>query len=305
MSGRSDDHDDSWQARTHVIRVSPTAKPKQAGGDCLVIIYSRDTAQLGRRFVLDASPAGCTVGRGADNTVVLESETCSRRHARFERRGDEWWVIDERSTNGTYVNDEPVQSTPLRRGDHIKIGDTIFKYLAGTDVEAEFIQTIGAIMVTDGLTKAHNRRYLTEQLEKELQRARRHRRPLALVMFDLDHFKRINDTFGHLAGDYVLREVAALVRGLLPGDAVFARYGGEEFALLMPETDLPQAYALAEGIRAAIQAHPFQFDGERIPVTVSMGIALAGDAAGVEEFIKAADTKLYAAKQSGRNRVSY
>jgi diguanylate cyclase (GGDEF)-like protein len=305
MSGRSDDHDDSWQARTHVIRVSPVVKPKSAGGDCLVIIYSRETAQLGRRFVLDASPHGCTVGRGNDNTVVLESDTCSRRHARFERRGETWWVLDERSTNGTYVNDEPVQSAALQRGDHIKIGDTIFKYLAGTDVEAEFIQTIGAIMVTDGLTQAHNRRYLTEQLEKELQRARRYRRPLALVMFDLDHFKRINDTFGHLAGDYVLREVASLVRERIPTEAVFARYGGEEFALLMPETELPAAVRVAEGIRAGVEAHRFQFDRERIAVTISMGAALAPEAASVEEFIKAADTKLYASKQGGRNRVSY
>ncbi len=304
MNGRSDDQDENWQARTHVIRVNPIVRPKDSGGDCLVIIYARNTAHLGRRFVLETTPAGCWVGRGADNAIVLESDTCSRRHAHFEKREDGWWVVDNNSTNGTYVNDEPVQSTPMKRGDHIKIGDTIFKYLAGSDVEAEFIQTIGAIMVTDGLTQAHNRRYLTEQLDKELLRARRHGRPLALIMFDLDHFKRVNDTFGHLAGDYVLREVASIVRALLPRESVFARYGGEEFSILMPETDLDVAVKLAEDIRQGIQVHAFTFDQQSIPVTVSMGVALAEATHGTaEDFIKASDVKLYAAKHGGRNRV--
>lgn len=281
-------------------------RAKQAGGDCLVIIYARNTGHLGRRYVLDGGPSQATVGRGTDNTIVLESDAVSRRHARFEKRSDGWWVIDNNSTNGTYVNDEPVQGVLLRRGDHVKVGDTIFKYLAGSDVEAEFIQTIGAIMVTDGLTQAHNRRYLTEQLDKELARSKRHGRPLSLVMFDLDHFKKVNDTYGHLAGDYVLREVASIVRQRIRANEVFARYGGEEFALLLPETDLKGAYTLAEDIRQRVAAHNFVFEGHRIPVTVSMGIGVAtDDTHDAEDFIKAADAKLYAAKHGGRNRVVY
>jgi diguanylate cyclase (GGDEF)-like protein len=303
MTGRSDDQEDSWQARTHVIRVSPTAKPKDVGGDCLVIIYARDTSHLGKRFMLDGAPE-CWVGRGSDNAIMLESDTCSRRHAHFERRGDAWWVVDNHSTNGTYVNDSAVESQALRRGDHVKVGDTIFKYLAGSDVEAEFIQTIGAIMVTDGLTQVNNRRALTEQLEKELQRARRYKRPLALIMFDLDFFKRVNDTHGHLAGDYVLRETASVVKARVPRDATFARYGGEEFSILLPETDLATAAALAEDVRKAVEQHEFRFDQQKIPVTISMGVALATESMhAAEEFIKAADTKLYAAKHGGRNQV--
>ena len=150
MSGSSDDGND-WQARTHVIRYNPAANKRPDGGnDCLVIIYSRDVNQLGKRFVLDANGAECTVGRGADRTIVLDSETCSRKHARFDRKGEVWWIADDGSTNGTYVNDEPVKDGAIRRGDLIKIGDTIFKYLAGSDVEAEFIQTIGELMVTGG-----------------------------------------------------------------------------------------------------------------------------------------------------------
>ncbi|MFO0561819.1 MAG: GGDEF domain-containing protein [Polyangiales bacterium] len=304
MSGGSDDGND-WQARTHVIRYNPAAnKPKDNGNDCLVIIYSRDVNQLGRRFVLDPNGTVSTVGRGADNAIVLDSETCSRKHARFERRGEVWWISDNGSTNGTYVNDEPIKSAALRRGDHIKVGDTIFKYLSGSDVEAEFIQTIGELMVTDGLTRAHNRRYLTEHLETELQRARRYRRPLSLVMFDLDKFKGINDNYGHLAGDHVLKETAALVKRMINEGVIFARYGGEEFSLLMPETELAVAVKLAESIRREIEKHPFVFDGVRLPVTVSMGVSVATEyTTSAEEFIKAADEKLYDAKHGGRNRV--
>jgi len=304
MAGPPDENDESWQQRTHVIRMGPIVRPKAAGGDCLVIIYARNTSNLGKRFVLDGAAGPCWVGRGSDNQIVLESDTCSRKHANFESREETWWVVDNNSTNGTYVNDEPAQRTALKRGDHIKIGDTIFKYLAGTDVEAEFVETIREVMMRDGLTQAYNRRHLTEQIEKELHRARRYHRPLGLVMFDLDHFKRVNDTFGHLAGDYVLRETAGLVRERTPAESIFARYGGEEFALLMPETPLEDAVTLAESIRAGIEGHQFTFDGHLIPVTVSIGVALASEAMQTaDEFIKVSDQKLYAAKHGGRNRV--
>jgi diguanylate cyclase (GGDEF)-like protein len=306
MSGSSDDGND-WQARTHVIRYNPAAGKRADGGnDCLVIIYSRDVNQLGKRFVLDANGAACTVGRGADRTIVLDSETCSRKHARFDRKGEVWWIADDGSTNGTYVNDEAVKAGPIRRGDLIKIGNTIFKYLAGSDVEAEFIQTIGELMVTDGLTRAHNRRYLTEHLETELQRARRYRRPLSLVMFDMDKFKGINDNYGHLAGDHVLKETSRIVKQMIAEGVVFARYGGEEFALLLPEVELGPTVKLAESIRRAVESNAFVFDNVRLPVTISMGAAQANELTNsAEDFIKAADEKLYEAKRTGRNKLVY
>lgn len=295
----------SWQNKTQVIQGGPKLRPQRdAGGDCVVIIYSKESANLGKRFVLDTQSGALSIGRGSDNTLVLESDSVSRRHARFEHRDGSWWVTDLGSTNGTYVNDEQVAEHHLQRGDHVKIGDTIFKYLAGTDVEAEFVETIREVMMRDGLTQAYNRRHLSEQIEKELHRARRYRRPLAMVMMDLDHFKRVNDTFGHLAGDFVLRESAGIIRERTPAEAVFARYGGEEFALLMPETALPDALRIAEDVRAGIASHHFTYEGQRIEVTVSLGVALATEAMqNTEEFIKIADAKLYAAKHAGRNRV--
>src|SRR5581483_9703564 len=126
-----------------------------------------------KRFILDPSTGGLTIGRGADNGIVLESDSVSRRHARFEQREGGWWVADLRSTNGTYVNDEQVAEHRLRRADHIKIGDTIFKYLAGSDVEAAYHEEIYRMTIVDGLTQAHNKRFLIEQMEKEISRARR------------------------------------------------------------------------------------------------------------------------------------
>ncbi len=295
----------SWQNKTQVIQGGPKLRPQRgAGGDCVVIIYSKESANLGKRFVLDPASGALSIGRGSDNTLVLESDSVSRRHARFENRDGSWWVTDLGSTNGTYVNDEQVAEHHLQRGDHVKIGDTIFKYLAGSDVEAAYHEEIYRMTIVDGLTQAHNKRFLLEQMDKEMSRARRYSRPLVLIMLDLDHFKRINDTSGHLAGDYVLREVASLVRGRIRRDEIFARYGGEEFSVLLPETDLPGAVRLAEEIRQLIASHAFMFEGERMTVTVSMGVALMSEAAqDAEAFIEAADKKLYEAKHAGRNRV--
>ena len=301
-SGRDEDDDSGWQTKTQVIKGGNKVAARTDGGDCLVIIYSQLTAQLGKRTVLDSN--GITVGRGSDNGIVLESDSVSRRHARFELRDGAWWVTDLKSTNGTYVNDETVAEHKLRRGDHIKVGDTIFKYLAGSDVEAAYHEEIYRMTIVDGLTQAHNKRFLFEQIDKEMSRARRYQRPLSLLMFDLDHFKNVNDTYGHLAGDYVLRELATIVRGRIRRDEVFARYGGEEFSLLLPETPLEGARQLADEIHKRVGQHSFVFDHQQIPVTVSIGVSMLEDSMRTpEEFVDAADRKLYEAKHKGRNLV--
>jgi diguanylate cyclase (GGDEF)-like protein len=272
--------------------------------DRLVVIHARDAELLGRRYLLEPSPAAITVGRHAGNTIVLGGDAVSRQHARFEQRDDGWWVVDSGSTHGTFVNAQQVQGALLRPGDNIRIGDTILKATSAEEDARYIVETRYSPTSVDGLTKAYNRRYLIEQTHRELRAAGRPGQPLALVMFDLDHFKRINDTHGHLAGDHVLREVAALAqRHARPGE-VFARYGGEEFALLMPGADLRGAAALAEEIRAEVAAHAFAFEGQTIAVTISAGVAQADeDTLGADELIRSADEHLYAAKRGGRNRV--
>ena len=284
-------------------RVTPLEdlKPLRGGNDCIVVIYSSDSRSLGKRFVLERDLL--TLGRGQENVVVLDNDSVSRRHCRIEKRNASWYVVDLESTNGTYVNDEQVKEYMLRRGDQMKVGDHIFKFLSGSDLEAQYHETIYNMTIIDGLTQAHNKRYLMETLEREIPRGRRHGRPLSVVMFDIDFFKKINDTYGHLAGDYVLKELSTLVKKRLRPDDVFARYGGEEFAALLPETPVDGAGAIAEDLRRRIAEKVFTFEGENIPVTASMGCAELKPDNDSTGFLKAADEKLYEAKRGGRNKV--
>src|SRR5205085_1977622 len=146
------------------------------------------------------------------------------------------YVIDLQSTNGTFVNDRPAQAYKFQDGDYLRVGNWIFRYLAGGNIESQYHEEIYRLTILDGLTGAHNKRSLLECLDRELARTSRHRRPLSLILFDIDHFKSINDQLGHLAGDYALRELAGCVRGAIDREQLFARYGGEEFAVVMPET---------------------------------------------------------------------
>ena len=290
------------KTRVTAIVQKPIAEgPK--GGDCLVVIYTKEPTLLGKRFVLDTSPM--RVGRGAENHIVLDGDSVSRRHTHLEQRSAVWFAVDDGSTNGTYVNDEQiVREQTLTNGDRIKVGPTIFKYLSGQDVEAQYHEEIYRMTIIDGLTQAHVKRFLLEALEKEIIRARRHTRELSFLMFDIDHFKKINDVHGHLAGDFVLKELARIVQGRIRRDEVFARYGGEEFAIVLPETTLDGARALAEGLREKVEQSRFVFQNESIKVTISIGVStLTEQDKTSTDLIRSADAQLYEAKRGGRNRV--
>ncbi|MBX3251937.1 MAG: diguanylate cyclase [Myxococcales bacterium] len=288
--------------KTRVTPLDELKLPNKTGHDCLVVIYSSDTRQLGKRHLLGNQPV--SLGRGSDNTIVLENDSVSRRHCKVERRGATYHVVDLDSTNGTYVNDQLVKDLQLRRGDQVKVGDTIFKFLSGSDMEAQYHETIYRMTIVDGLTGVNNKRFLLEALEREIPRGRRHDRPLTLVMLDIDHFKHINDTYGHLAGDYILKEMAQLIKNRLRPDDVIGRYGGEEFGILLPETDLQGGAVIAEQLRKLVAEHSFVFEQERINVTISMGLAQLAEGWDVLQFIKHADERLYEAKRGGRNRVA-
>jgi len=292
-----------FDEKTRVTQVvQRPAAEEGPGNDCLVVIYTKEPGLLGKRFVLDKNPL--RIGRGADNHIVLEGDSVSRRHAHIERRTGNWYAVDDGSTNGTYLNEEQInREAALNNADRIKVGPTILKFLSGADAEAKYHEEIYRMTIVDGLTQIHNKRYLYEALEREVMRARRHERPLSVLMFDIDFFKRINDQYGHLAGDYVLRELARVVQERIRRDEVFARYGGEEFAIVLPETPLDGCGALAEQLRSRVAEHPFVFQGERIPTTISVGCALLEDDKTATELIQRADEKLYEAKRGGRNRV--
>ena len=160
----------------------------------------------------------------------------SRRHARVELIGDSYVATDLGSTNGTTVNDRPAMRTPLADGDYLKVGNCLFRFLAGGNIEAEYHEELYRLAIIDALTGLHNNRFLLEHLGREATRSARHDRPLALILLDIDHFKTINDTLGHLAGDHALKELARRLLLEVRRDELLARYGGEEFAVILGES---------------------------------------------------------------------
>jgi diguanylate cyclase (GGDEF)-like protein len=213
------------------------------------------------------------------------------------------------------VNDRPIQEVDLRDSDLVKIGRTIFKFLSGQNIESAYHEEIYRLTTTDGLTQIYNKRYFVESLEREMSRCLRYDRNLSLVMFDLDHFKSVNDNFGHLTGDAVLKQLAQRIQKTIRRDDIFARYGGEEFAVLTPEVPKNGALHLAEKIRVTVAEEPCLFDGVEVFVTVSLGVADLADYIQTVhegevptdfdclELIALADKRLYEAKRKGRNRV--
>jgi len=284
--------------RTQIVSTLFTRLSGAAG--YLVRIYPVEPGE----GVLSLPATPVVVGRDDACDLVLQDLDVSRRHACIEVAGGAYVIRDLDSLNGVVVNDRRVTETELRSGDRIALGKVVLKFLRGHDVETQYHETIYAMMVTDGLTGIPNRRHFADALARDLARSQRHARPLALVLFDIDHFKRVNDTHGHLAGDAVLREIAARVRATIRADEVLARWGGEEFAVLLPESDAAQAAEFAERLRRLVADAPVSAGDRTIPVTISLGVGVTqGEAITADDLVRRADEKLYAAKDAGRNRV--
>ncbi len=289
------------EEKTRVSQVSRIADKKLAGGlPCVVQIYGKD---IGKKFPLDK--VQLTIGRGPDNTIVCDMDNVSRVHCKIYAGAGGNYIEDVGSTNGTFVNDKELGSRQrLNNGDLLKIGGVIFKFIDGDNIEQLYYEEIYRMAIIDGLTQVYNKRYFMEFLDREMARCARYARPLALVMFDLDHFKKVNDEFGHLAGDFVLKKSAEMIQKKhIRKEECFARYGGEEFAILLPDTAADRGVILAEKIRQGLEEMQFEFEQNTIPVTVSMGVTQMNKGDTQESFIIRADEKLYAGKQAGRNRV--
>jgi two-component system, cell cycle response regulator len=269
---------------------------------CVVHIYPTGPG-MGARYPLADTPV--VLGRGNDCDIRINDHSVSRRHARIQPGADGYYAVDLQSTNGTFVNDVPASICKLKDGDYLRVGNCIYRFLAGGNVEAEYHEEIYRLTIIDALTETHNKRYLLEFLDRELSRSARYARPLALIMFDLDRFKAINDELGHLGGDFTLREMAACVRTCVRKEELFARYGGEEFLIVLPETNLEGAVSVAERLRVMVEKHCFQYEGKTYPLTVSIGVAATDGSRPLSpsDLIGEADHKLFEAKRQGRNRV--
>ena len=247
------------------------------------------------------------LGRSPQCHVKIEESGVSRQHAALERAADGTvQIVDLGSRNGTFVNGEPVSRARLQDGDKIQIGDTTTLRLSYQDALDEALQRhLYESATRDPLTRTINKRGFEEALAKEVAFARRHRRALSVVVLDVDHFKRVNDTYGHPAGDYVLRRLAEVLETTIRCEDVLARIGGEEFGVLLRDIVQESALACAERTRANVERSVFEIGGVRIPVTVSIGVGtlLIDVHANGAALVASADRALYEAKRAGRNRV--
>lgn len=262
---------------------------------------------VGKQYLITANDI--VIGRSVESQVYIDDKSLSRSHAKFAVNGGEVSVIDLGSTNKTVVNGQtipPLASCLLKNNDQIKTGNVIFKFLEKGSLEAATNAAMYERAHKDALTGAFSKGALLEKGPEAVKRSELLNEPLSLVTFDIDHFKKINDTYGHPGGDYILKELCRIViTKLIRANDFFARYGGEEFVLLLSGSPLKTAGEVGERIRHTIESHDFQWEGKKVPVTISVGVStkLATETEWTQVYERA-DKALYQSKQGGRNRVT-
>ena len=268
---------------------------------CL-IQYSGDA--LGRRYFLDEPEIA--IGRAPTNGIVIADGGVSRVHAKCTGLGDKIELEDLGSRNGTFINDRRLQNRmPLHDGDVVRLGTVLLKFFARDNFENAFHDKIYRMATIDAGTDVFNKSYLLDTLDAEFKFSRIQNRPLSLIYYDLDLFKKVNDEHGHSCGDFVLRESAQVAKSCVRKEDVIGRYGGEEFVVVLPAADAPVAAELAERIRKSIATHSFAFEGKTLTQTVSIGVSENRPAFKTyQELLDDADRKLYQSKNAGRNRVT-
>ncbi len=292
----STDYPDDTTQRTALSRGPALAAPRSA---CLVVIHG---PSIGSRIDVGQKPV--VVGRSPQTDLPIPHASISRRHCEFWRDGEVYRVRDLGSTNRTRLNEIAVDQADLADGDHIVLGDIILKFISHSSVEAGYHEEIYQLATHDPLTGLFNRRQFSDLLAAETARGMRREPKTVLAFIDVDHFKQINDRYGHAEGDGVLKQLTEILRSHVRASDVLARIGGEEFAVLMSDTTLDQAKLFAERVREAVAQAEFTPGGERQTVTVSLGLAaLTASRRDPSQLMRASDRALYTAKETGRNKV--
>lgn len=246
-----------------------------------------------------------TLGRGAECDIVIPDDGISREHCRFHYGADGVWVEDLASTNGTWLDRRRItRRVRLASGTRLRLGaGTLLRFVVQGEVDRAYYEELRAAAVRDPLTGVFNKRHLQERLCAELAYANRHSEPLSLIIFDVDHFKQINDGHGHAAGDAVLAQLGALLVTHIRSEDVIARFGGDEFVILARGTDIDGAQRLAERLRQAVRRFAFAHEGKEFAVTLSIGVAATVGGQSADNLFNVADAALYQAKARGRDTV--
>lgn len=261
-------------------------------------------SNVGEMFDVDADEL--IIGRAKGNDLHVVDDGASRAHARIIRQGDDLYIEDMNSRNGTYLNGKRIQRRALRDGDKIQIGrTTILKFAYHDQLDDTFQQHMYDSALRDSLTQAFNKRYFVDRLHSEFQFAHRHKVPLSLILIDLDEFKQINDTYGHMAGDHVLTEFADAIHNGMRNEDVLCRYGGDEFAIICRAIPLQGTITFASRLLDVVRQLEVRYGDHVIPITTSVGVAGIPDAAvdSADDLLACADRALYWAKERGRDRL--
>lgn len=262
---------------------------------------------IGKQWSIEKSEY--VIGRSPDSHIFVEDRSVSKRHALVTLSGSEVSIMDLSSTNGTEVSGQlltPNTKRKLANNEQIKVGSVIFKFLEQGNIETVSARSTFDKTQLDPLTQIFNKGALLSQGEEVFKKAKVAQMALSVIVFDLDNFKSLNDTYGHQAGDYVLRELADVVsQKLIRKGDFFARFGGEEFCLILLGSNLQKGVEVAERVRATIEAHPFQYKDTSLKVTISAGVAsLEGAMSSWSELFEKADQASYVSKKNGKNKVS-
>jgi two-component system, cell cycle response regulator len=309
MMSKRDDDDEPGIEKTTVVKGDTFRNRMEEvtkAPPCLVMLEG-PAGYVGKQWAVDKTDL--IIGRSMNSGIFIDDRSVSRSHAKLSISGGDVYIVDLESSNRTVVNDDtlpPLVPVKLNSNDQVKTGNVLFKFMERGSLEAHAIEQLQTKSEKDPLTGIYNKGALQMKGIESFKRAKLLKVPMSIAVFDLDHFKKVNDTYGHSAGDFVLKEMAAVIgTKLIRLDDYFARYGGEEFVVLLFGSNLAQGVEIGERLRHTIESHTFTFQGITMPITISVGVATKTNEMSIwEELFSKADEALYASKHAGRNRVS-
>lgn len=275
-----------------------------SGQPCLVLAQTEAMdlkKEIGRRYELKKT--NVLIGTQRDVDIQLVSETRTIYEVRVYQEEGQWFFENKNPQTHTFLNEFPSRDSRLRDGDFISIGPTTFQFLEGKGLQTELFHALFRAIRIDAHTGAYNKAHFWESLDHWVAFSHRYIEPLALIMIDLDHFKKLNTEYGHLSADIVLRDLSYRLRKHLRKEDVFCRFGGEEFTIVLPRIDEEKALQSAEKLRLVTTEEPFEAQGAMISITASIGVAILERDMNKEDLMNVAEKRLRQAKHAGRNRV--